>query len=368
MTSFIRKAIPGILAQIGEAAMIVTTLLMMSLTRSSVVYSEAVRWFPGDYYDSRARVEFQRQVMESWPGPSQLLRLWQEGGLDEPDRVSLLLGGAAFHDPVLLPAYHEAVTSPSLRLRQAAVYGYRDLLADSLPDVCGGVSDEDAALLAEEIGWFRWTLRRKTLVEMWLQALLAHEKLGLPGWRGVALQRPPNVCLRAVERLVDVEDLDLLLQAYDTSQDFGTRVSLLELVEAISLSRFIIMPERSNEGWGRHVFTTAMDGLQGARRQWSAAGCSVDGDEVLVRNLEVMGVTGINTRGEEGCQVWLNVLERGFPRWWMLAAHRLYACGGPWFEMSALSPDSPRDRDHRAQLLKWFKPLRPNAQGSKARH
>lgn len=343
--------------------MSVTTLLMVSMIGASAVSSEAIRWFPGDYFDSRVKSVFQSEVMESWPGPSQLMALWREGGLDEPAQVSLLLGGAVFHDPVLLPAYREAVTSELPRVRQAAVYGYRDLLADNLPDVRGGVNDGDAAQLGEEMEWVMRTIARRSMLELWLQALLAHDGLALPGWRGVTLERQPTVSLRAVEQLVFVEDLNLLLEAYDISQDYSTRVNLLKLVEAISLSRFIVMPEGAKEGWGRQVFETAMAGLEGARRQWSAGGCTVDGDAVLSRNLRAMGVTGIDTRSEEGCQVWVNVLDRGFPRWWMLASRRLYACGGPWAEMSALSPDGPRDREHRARLLAWFKPLRPNAQG-----
>lgn len=339
----------------------VATLLMVSLMGASAVSSEAVRWFPGDYFDSRIKVNFQREVMASWPGPSQLLRLWDTGQLDEDDQVSLLLGGAVFHDPALLPAYQAAMSSPSQRVRQAAVYGYRDLIADSLPDVSRVIGDEDAALLAEEIDWVARTLKRRSLLEMWLQSVLANEKLELPGWFGVTLQRQPGVCWMAIERLVGFEDLNLLLEAYDVTGDFGTRVKLLELVEAVTLSRFIVIPGGKKSGWGRHVFTTALDAMDGSRRQWSRDGCDVDGETVLSENLRVMGVTGVDPLAEEGCQVWVNVLERGVPRWWMLAARRLYACGGPWVEISALSPDNPRDRDQRSLLLEWFRPLGPGA-------
>ncbi len=59
--------------------MYVTTLLALSMLGTSAVSSEATRWFPGDYYHSRVEAGFHREVMESWPGPSQLLRLWNEG-------------------------------------------------------------------------------------------------------------------------------------------------------------------------------------------------------------------------------------------------------------------------------------------------
>jgi len=345
--------------------MAVSALLMVSLVGASAVSSQAVGWFPGGYFDSRVKAGFQAEVMNSWPGPSQLLQLWDTGRLDAEDQVSLLLGGAAFHDPILLPAYRDAVTSTSQRVRQAAVYGYRDLIGDSTPDVNMGISDADAALLGEEMEWVARTLEFRTLLEMWLQSLLAVEKAEIPGWSGVTLRRQSDVCVRAIERLADTDDLNLLLEAYDLAEDFGTRVNLLKIVEAVTLSRFIIMPEGSEKkGWGRQVFVTAMGGLESARRRWISDSCVVEGEAVLVRNLEVMGVTGLDPFAEEGCQVWVNVLERGFPRWWMLAARRLYACGGPWVELSALSPDGPRDRERRKRLLDWFGPLRPNTPAS----
>ncbi len=340
--------------------MYVTTLLALSMLGTSAVSSEATRWFPSDYFNSRVKSGFQAEVMVSWPGPSQLMQIWNEGRLDEADQVALLLGGAAFHDPVLLPAYREAVASSSPRVRQAAAYAYRDLLADSLPDVSRGVSLENAELLGDEMGWMMETIARRSLLEVWLQALLAREGLGLPEWRGVTLQRREEVSLHAIEAIACVEDLDLLLEAYDISGDFRVRINLLKLVEALTLSRFIIIPEGAKGAWGRQVFVNAMDRLAGARRKWSAGSCPVDGNAVLEANLENMGVTGVDARSEEGCQVWLNVLDRGDPGWWMLASRRLYACGGPWLELSALSPNGPRDKEHRTRLLAWFKPLRPN--------
>ncbi len=347
--------------------MSMTTLLLVSMMGASAVSSEATRWFPGNFYHSRVEAGFQREVMESWPGPSQLLRLWNDGDLEEPDRVSLLLGGAAFHDPVLLPAYREAVLSPSQRVRQAAVYGYRDLLGDSLPLVSPGVSEEHGKLLGDEMDWVMRTLAERSLVEMWMQALLVHEDSGLPGWHGVTLRRAPGVCFRALDRLVGVEDLPLLLEAYDMTRDFSTRISLLKLVEAVTLSRFIMMPTDEKAGWGRHVFTTAMDALEGARRGWPRDGCTVNGEAVLAQNLRAMGVSELDPLSADGCGVWLGILDRGLPQWWMLASRQLYACGGPWVEMSALSPEGEPGPERRKMLLQWYRPLMPGAQGRTVR-
>ncbi len=347
--------------------MSVTILLMVSMMGASAVSSEATRWFPGDFYHSRVEAGFRREVMASWPGPGQLLRLWREGDLEEADRVSLLLGGAAFHDPVLLPAYREAVLSPSQRVRQAAAYGYRDLLADSLPRVSRGVSEEDAALLGDEMDWVARTLAEGSLSELWIQALLHHEDTGLPEWHGVTLRRTPGVCFRALEQIVGVEDLPLLLEAYDVTRDFSTRINLLKLVEAVTLSRFIIMPNDTKAGWGRHVFVAAMEGLEGARRTWPRVGCTVNGEAVLTQNLRTLGVSGIDPFSIDACGVWLGVLDQGFPQWWMLASRQLYACGGPWVEMSALSPEKDPGPEQRKMLLKWFRPLMPGTRGATAR-
>ncbi len=205
------------------------------------------------------------------------------------------------------------------------------------------------------------------MVELWLQALLANEKLELAGWDGVTLQRPPSVCLQAIERLVGFEDLDLLLTVYDLTTDFGTRINLLKLVEAVTLSRFIVLPEGGKKGWGRQVFVTAMDALEGARRQWSRDGCAVDGETVLNQNLRSMGVSGVDPLAADGCGVWLGVLELGFPQWWMLASRQLYACGGPWAEISVLTPDRATGPELRNRLLEWYRPLMPGAQGSTTR-
>jgi hypothetical protein len=203
------------------------------------------------------------------------MALWREGGLDEPAQVSLLLGGAVFHDPVLLPAYREAVTSELPRVRQAAIYGYRDLLADNLPDVRGGVNDGDAAQLGEEMEWVMRTIARRSMLELWLQALLAHDGLALPGWRGVTLERQPTVSLRAVEQLVFVEDLNLLLEAYDISQDYSTRVNLLKLVEAISLR--VGVGRSSKRPWP--VWRAPVDSGPPADARWTATQyfCAISG-------------------------------------------------------------------------------------------
>lgn len=335
----------------------VLALVLASATAASPLAADELQWFPGDYFDRYARASLQRKVLSGWPGPTELLRRWRSGALAEDERLGVLLGGAAFHDPELLPLYREAVSSPSQRLRQAAVYGYRDLIADRLPDVRGGVDDHAAEALDDEMAWVASTLRRRSLIEVWLQAALVHEGASLPGWDAVTLQRAPADCLLALERLVAVGDLDLLATAYRLSGDVGLRIGLVKLIESLSLSRFIDIPEGGRRGWGPLVYEQAFAGLDAALQRWGRGGCAVDGTGVLHERLASMGVTGVDPLAPAACVLWVNVLDKGDPQWWMLAARQLYACGGPFVELSALDAGSERNAALRRDLLQWFGPL-----------
>jgi hypothetical protein len=335
----------------------VLALVLASATAASPLAADELQWFPGDYFDRYARASLQRQVLSGWPGPTGLLRLWRSGALAEDERLGVLLGGAAFHDPVLLPLYREAVGSPSQRLRQAAAYGYRDLIADRLPDVRGGVDASAAEALDEEMAWVASTLRRRSLVELWLQSALAHGGASLPGWDAVTLQRTPADCLLAVEKLVDVGDLDLLAGGYRLAADRGLRIGLLKLIESLSLSRFIVIPEGGHRGWGPQVYEQAFAGLDAALQRWARGGCAVDGVAVLRERLAAMGAAGVEPMGPEACVLWVNVLDKGDPQWGLPAARRLYACGGPFLELSALDAGSERNAAQRRELLRWFRPL-----------
>ncbi len=222
-----------------------------------------------------------------------------------------------------------------------------------------------AALLGDEMDWVMRTLATASLFEMWMQALLVHEDTGLPGWHGVTLQRPQGVCLRALDRLVGVEDLPLLLQAYDMTRDFSTRISLLKLVEAVTLSRFIIMPTDEKAGWGRRVFHER-DGLiwRGHVVGGPVTGARCTARLCLTEKSADDG--GVRTRPLVRRGMWRvagHSRPRVLPQWWMLASRQLYACGGPWVEISALSPEKDPGPEQRKILLQWFQPLMPGAQG-----
>lgn len=314
-----------------------------------------VSHFPGSYFDETARHQLQSRVLRSWPGPSTLVEQWRSPGLAMPQRLAILLGAPVHHDPMLLPLYREAIESESPRVRQAAVYGYHDLIGDRLPDVRNGVSVAAARRLAAEMDVLAETLRRQPLVAMWLHALLRTEGRGLPSYDGVAPQRSANDCLRAIDTVMSFDDLDLLVQAYQRSGRRPTRIALMRLIEGLTLSRFVPRSVGATKAWGPEVYDRGMINLNAAIEAWQGDGCTLDSDRVLAANFAAMGVELADPRGPGACSYWQNVLRAGDAGWWAVAARQLYVCGGPWREMSVLQPESELMRERRTELLRWFR-------------
>lgn len=334
-------------------------LLLHMASSATLPGSADAAYFPRPYYQDRARTSLQQTAMETWPGPSELVKLWREGELSEEERVTLLLGGAAFHDLQLLPLYEDAVRSDSGRLRMAGAYGYRDLLADLPPNVTGGVSAEDGHLLAHEMRAVARSLRHRPLIAMWLEVVLRSEGRTLPGYLGVSPERPPTVALEAVEELMQPEDLDLLVTAYELAGDREHRITLLQLIEGLTLSNFVIKPQGVRVGWSPEtMYDDALRRLDAWIAQWHLRRCRIDFEEAVAANLAAMGARRVRPLDREACGVWLRVLKQGRPEWAGLAARRLYECGGPWVEMSVLQAGSPAEQRKRRDLLRWYRESR----------
>ena len=336
--------------------MVVTTVVLMAALSGSALSPGAVTDFPGRYFDTRVRENFQRYVKASWPGPTELMRLWRDRDLSEEQRVALLLGGAVYHDPVMLPAYRAAIESKSQRLRQAAIYGFRDLIGDRPPNVNVTIDEKALRALAGEMRWVQQTLRRHSLLEIWLQSALVQEGASLPDYIGIKLIRSPDDCFGAAERVFDVGDLDLLVTAYEQSQDRNNRIALLKLIEAVSMSRFLIIPTGQHKGWGKSLVDNALRRLDGKLRQWRNNNCQLDGEAVLYQNLRSLGAKNSDPLGPGSDRLWLALLEGRNSRWWALAARRLYASGGPWYELSVLRPDTEDNGRRRNELSSWYSP------------
>ena len=338
--------------------MVVTTVILMAALSGSALSPRAVMDFPGGYFDSQVRENFQRYVMASWPGPTELMHLWRDGDLSEEQRVALLLGGAVYHDPAMLPAYREAIKSESQRLRQAAIYGFRDLIGDSPPNVNVTIDEIARLAIADEMRWVQRTLRRHSLLEMWLQSALVQEGASLPDYIGVKLDRPARYCFGAAERLFDVGDLDLLVTAYEQSQDRENRFALLKLIEAVSVSRFFIIPAGQNKGWGKWTIDEALRRLDGRVRQWRNSNCQLEEEAALHQNLRSLGAKNMDPLDPSSDRLWLALLDGTNSRWWALAARRLYASGGPWYELSVLRPHSKENERRRNELSYWYSAIK----------
>ena len=337
---------------IGMAAQVALT--------SGLLYSPEISHFPGAFFDTNAKEQMQRRVMESWPGPSAMVKLWGSGRLRREGRIIVLVGAAAYHDPRLLPIYRDGITLPDERVRQAAAYGYRDLIGDGLPNLAGDIGTWDAHKFGIEMDRVAQTLEKHTLVVMWLNAMLSNEDKRYPDFRSFSPRRNVRDCLQSVERLMRIEDLGDLVVAFELSEDQTTRLGLLRLIEALSLSRFVIGRAPANKGWGPDVYEQAMAGLDGAIEQWRRSDCRVDGERVVLSNLAGMGARVPGIARSDACWVWLNVLRGGDPGWRATAARQLYDCGGPWIELSVLQAESAENLARRDQLLDWYQ-LTPKA-------
>lgn len=320
----------------------------------SSLISPEVSYFPGSYFDTHAKSTLQRRAMERWPGPSQLVQRWRSEELDRREKMAVLLGASAFRDPVMLPLYREAISSPNDRLRMAAAYGYRDLLGDALPNVMGGVDEAAGRALAGEMDAVAATLRTRPLVEFWLQAALATDGRSMPGWRGVVLKRRPEVCFRAVEKVLIFDDFSYLVTAYRLSESRSNRTSLMRLLEAVSLKRFYVKPKGARAGWGTRNSNEALEATDNFVDYWTDVRCVSDVRSVLVVSLAELGVRGVQPLEPDSYHVWLQLLRQGTPTWRMMAARRLYELGGRWSSLSIFRAEFSGEVEAWEDLLVWY--------------
>lgn len=317
--------------------------------------SQETTHFPGSYYDETVRPGLHRRAMEKWPGPAQIVDRWRAGGLEKREKVAVLLGMSASHDRVLLPLYREALLADVPRLRMAAAYGYRELIGDALPNVSGGVSKEAATALVAELDAVAATLRERPLVEMWLQSLMMTENASMPGWRGVAMRRSTRICLAALEKLVQPEDIQLLAAAWDRAERPATRFGLMRLLEAVALKVFFVQPTGSRGAWGSEDVDEAMEAVDDFLTAWLDHRCVFDADRILAGSANELGALGVQPLDPNAWDFWLAVLKQGPPQWRMMAARRLYDLGGRYSELSLFEAESAAQVERYENLLEWYR-------------
>lgn len=329
--------------------------VVAAVVAATNVASPEIKHFPGAFFDTTAKPQLQRRAMEKWPGPSQMVALWEQGAFQPHDKVAVLLGCSASHDPVLLPLYRETVASRDPLLRMAAAYGYRDLIGDGLPNLAGGLDYEVGQQMAKEIDLVERTLRQRSLVEFWLQAALMAEGSSMPGWSGVTLTRRVGSCFSALEKIVDVDDFGALAQAWRQTESKRIRFGLIPLLEAMTLQRFFVKPTDERAGWGTKQVNEALGTADAFISTWLDQRCTTDPGQVLADSLRRLGAGGVDPLGPEAWDLWVAVLERGTPPWRLMAARKLYQLGGRWSALSASRAESPAQVKLYDETLRWYR-------------
>lgn len=340
-----RRAVNTMSLNISIVAMVVAAVNFVS---------PEVSYFPDSYFEARAKPTLQRRAMEKWPGPAQLVEMWQAGEFNGREKMAVLLGASAWHDPILLPLYRESITSSNARMRMVAAYGYRDLLADGLPDVAAGVDLVSAKRLAAEMDAVAETLRTRPLVEFWLQAALAADGGSMPGWRGVVLKRGRGASLRAVEQILDFEDFSYLTTAYRAAERTDTRLGLLRLLEAVTLQEFLVIPAGDRATWGPKNMDEALKALDAFLALWVDHRCTIDPEPILEASAAALGARGVNPLAPNSYHFWSLMLKQGTAPQRVMAARRLYQLGGRWSNLSIFQSGSPQQVAAVDEILSWY--------------
>lgn len=310
----------------------------------------AAQGFGSPEWDGHAERHLQEVAMSRWPSPQGLLELWQAGDLDRNQKLGVLLGGAWFHDPALLPAYVDALADQDPKIRAAAHYGYRILIGDRRPPAQAVVSEKMAEAIATEIRLLQRSLEHGSLVDMWIECLLVSEETSRGLWSGIVPQRTPGDCLRALDQLVELEDLAEILAAYELAHSHRARLGLLRLAEGLGLQKFVFRPRGENAGWGAAIYQEAEERLDFKL----AALCSRHAEDWMQETFREIGVAGVSPLHVDACPVWREIIRVPYPQWGKVAAQRLYACGGPPVEVSILSARAESQEKLIDRVDSWY--------------
>lgn len=329
-----------------------TSLLLLFALQlpATALKAPEIQYFPSSYFNEQAARDLQVRALDRWPGPTRLMELWRENSLKDQQKVALLLGASAFHDPQILPLYREALLGKSERLKMAAAWGYRALIGDLAPDLSGQIPDRLYEALAGEIEAVQKTTRRHTLVQLWLASALAAEGGNIPGWTGINFRRPASTCLGAVARLLKPEDLPDVITAFETAENMSSKISLTRMLEALTLQRFIFKPRGARAGWGPKVYDDAFARVE----TFLATYCGHGSKRLLRVGFAQLGVVGLDPNDRAGCDVWIHILKMPVESWWPIAADHIYSCGGPPNTLRVDAGAADENKSARGWILKWY--------------
>lgn len=337
-----------------EASMIATLLAASLLAQPQLFAADESRFFPGSYYEEQLRPRLERRALTIWPGPTGLIEIYRSGGLGTDQKVTLLLGSAAFHDPRLIPLYRQALLRGEPRLQLAAAAAYRALLGDRTIDLRANLTPAETAALAGEMEAVHSTLRVHTLAEMWVASALTADQSMLPGYRGVVLKRRSADCLLALERSLQAEDLATVVAGFRAARSTPVRGSFMKILEGLALRRFLVLPTTARTTWGPDDYHEAETATETWLFELETGACHLDEEAVLSAALAELGVAVEAPLGGDACEIWLRVLDSGVARWWPLAARQLYNCGGPPAELSILRAEHAPTKELRDHLVRWY--------------
>lgn len=301
----------------------------------------------------------EREMRSRGPGPQQLAARWARGGLSERDQLALLLGGASYHHPSLLPAYAEAFRSPSLTVRQAAAVGMAWLLGESAP---APQSIPDTVETWRRIGGFADSLvqasRTRTLVGIWIDSYL--QARDLPRRPGLVLVRETGQCLQAVAEIAGPPDLPELLALWPLLDVPGDRYAVLRTLEMVMVARLVASPGGERGGWGAWVYESGAEVVDAFVGQRCSA---LDGWEVARHNAMAM------SRQDDGCggctaAPWLRLLEMVYPPVWAVALEVLPGFGAPFTPYDRTNPMTGGTARSLELLLAHFE-IQANAPGGR---
>jgi hypothetical protein len=282
------------------------------------------------------------------PGPQQLAALWRSGRLKREDRVAVLLGGAAFHAPVMLPLYAEALRSSDLRERQAAAVGLFWLLGALPPDPQTLAAAPDAWRKLEGLAEALVAASRtRSLVGLWVDSYL--QAIGVPARPGLRLIRGPDECLAAIREIAEPEDLNELLALWPLLRSDHDRFDVLRTLEIVTLSRLVAVQKGARASWGGWIYETGALMVDALVQRTCA---SVDGEGMLRANL--MKLAGND--GCDGCTYvpWARTLRFEYPPTWVVALERLPAFGAPAVDFDRRELDSSKNQDLVEPVRQYF--------------
>ena len=342
--------------------MIAGALLLAAVTGSGVIPVPAsVSRFPDpSFWPGRGtqqvatmlaavRTEAGGQMRTSGPGPHQLMARWRAGSLDADERVAVLLGGATFHNPVLLPAYVEGLRSAALRERQAAAVGLAWLMGENPPDPRLIARDPDASRkLASFAKFLAASCRKHSLVAIWMNSYLA--SVGLPRSYRLVLVRRPEACLAAIASIAEPSDLDELVALWPLLRTREQRYAVLRIFEMVTLIPFVPPPpagsRETSSSWLLEAGARRVDGFVGRS-------CTSRDGEALFRRVAARAA-GVSASDLDDAGPWLAVLRHRPPSFWAVPLERLTAFGAPAVDFDRTNPDASSNIGAADMVREYF--------------